>query len=365
MKKIYTLAIMALAGVAQVNAQALELKNNYVMKTCAVLPEGTEPIITQQEVDGVVKDVVKCPLESKINGVADKIANAFIDDEYNSFPLSGGTAGGTNYHVLEQDYTDASTGISFKAGTYSCLNSNTAINFYDNYNPQGVSNIKQVIFYLASSGQLQFYARQYKGTDTGLDYCHFEGDPTNRKLKSYKAPGFSTPRTDGAQWYELHFNKPLKLVVDLTNAQGTAAEMTSANLEPNKSADDTEEVRALLQYYEKAFDADNNMIQGDKLVPWTAEGKFAFQFKKKAYVMGIAVICGDENAKTRTIDLSEDNPQWSAPAATGIDNIMSGNAGAEKIVEAVYNVGGMRMSALGKGVNIVRYSDGTSVKVIK
>lgn len=134
MKKIYVIALMAMTGVTMANAQALKLENNFVMKTCALLPEGTEPIITQQEVDGEMKDVVKCPQESKINGIADKVANAFIDDDFNALPLSGGTANGINYHVLEQDYTDPETGISFKAGTYSCLNSNTAINLYDSYN---------------------------------------------------------------------------------------------------------------------------------------------------------------------------------------------------------------------------------------
>lgn len=349
MKKIYVLALMALVGATTVNAQALKIENNFVMKTCAILPEGTEPIITQQEVDGVMKDVVKCPLESKINGIADKVANAFIDDQYNALPLSGGTANGTNYHVLEQDYEDPETGVSLKAGTYSCLNSNTAINLYDSYNVQGMSNIKQVVFYLASSGQLQFYARQYKGTDTGADYCHFEGDPTNRKLKSYKAPGFSTPRTDAAQWYEMHFTKPLKLVVDLTNAQGTTDEMTNANLEPNKSADDTEVVKALLQYYEKkteVVDGKETIVQGENLIPWTSESKFGFQFKKKAYVMAIAIICGNENAKTRTIDLSEDAPQWSDGNSDGISSITTeetmGNG-------AMYNLAGQRISAPVRG----------------
>lgn len=343
MKKIYVIALMAMTGVTMANAQAPKLENNFVMKTCALLPEGTEPIITQQEVDGEMKDVVKCPQESKINGIADKVANAFIDDDFNALPLSGGTANGINYHVLEQDYTDPETGISFKAGTYSCLNSNTAINLYDSYNPQGMSNIRQVIFYLASYGQLQFYARQYEGTNTGNDYNHFEGDPTNRKLSSYKAPGFSTPREDAAQWYELHFKKPLKLVVDLTNATGTEDEMTNAGLKPNANEDNVEVVRALLQYYEKAYDADGNMIQGDKLIPWTPDSKFGFQFKKKAYVMAVAIICGDDNAETRTIDLSEDNPQWSTPSASGITSVMTSDTTVAD--NAMYNLAGQRISA--------------------
>lgn len=318
MKKLYTAAALALASISMANAQALKIENNFVMKTCALLPEGTHPIVYTQD-DGT--ESVKCPLQSKINGISDKVATAFLDDNYTSLPLSGGTAGGTNYHVLEQDYTDPETGVSFAKGAYSCLNTNTAICLYDTSNPQGMRNIKQVIFYLASGGQLQFYARQYEGTSTGTDYCHFEGDPTNRKLKQYYAPGFSTPLEGKAQWYEMHFTKPLKLVVDLTNATGTSDEMKNASVNVNLDFGTTDVVKALLQYYEKATDESGKTVQGSELIPWTADSKFAFQFKKKSYVMGIAIICGTDGAQTRTIDLSENEPQWSSP--TGIQQVMT------------------------------------------
>ncbi len=316
MKKIYTLAAVALMGCTVANAQtAYKLQNNFYFKTCAVLPEGTHPVV--ETVDGTEK--ATCPEENKITGIADKLATAFLDEDYTAFPLMGGTAAGTNYHVLEQDYTDSETGVSFKAGTYSCLNTYTEIKFKDSYNEQGLANVKQIIFYLASSGQLQYYAREYEGTETE-NYVNYEGDPTNRKLKSYAAPGLTTPLEGAAQWYELHFTKPLKVVIDLTNAQGTDDEMTNANLQINKNGENNEVVKSLLQFYEQAKDGDQ-VVQGTNLIPWTADSKFAFAFKKKAYVMGFAIISGTDGAAYKTIDLSEDAPQW-VDGTTGITEIV-------------------------------------------
>lgn len=345
MKKIYTLAAAALMGCTVANAQtAYKLQNNFYFKTCAVLPEGTHPVV--ETVDG--QDKVTCPEQDKITGIADKVAGAFIDADYTAFPLTGGTAAGTNYHVLEQDYTDPETGVSFKAGTYSCLNSNTEIKLKDSYNAQGLANVKQIIFYLASSGQLQYFAREYEGTETE-NYVNFEGDPTNRKLKSYQAPGFSTPLEGSAQWYEIHFTKPLKLVVDLTNAQGTDDEMTNANL----NVKEQEVAKSLLQFYEQAKDADGKVIQGTNLIPWTADSKFAFNFKKKAYVMGFAVVSGTEGATYKSIDLSEDAPQW-----------IDGTTGITEIIKNVVNPSNRIYSLDGKfvGTDAAALSNGIYVQ---
>ena len=346
MKKIYTLAMMALVGVASANAQAFKLDRNYVLTTSMKVADGTtvSPGFAGDEIGG---------------GCIDKISEAFLDAEYNTLPISGGTAAGANYHILKNDYTDAETGIAFKAGTYACLNSNTELKFKDTFNPQGVSNIKKVIFYLASQGQLQAYARQYTGTSVENDYCHFEGDPTNRKLNPYYAPGFET-----TTWTEMSFNKPLKLVLDLTNNQnGTTEELTAGTIKMTMGGD-TELVNMLYQFYEKATGPDGtSIIQGEKLIPWTADSKFVISFKKKAYVMGVALICGDADAKTAYLDITAENPQWTEETPTGIGSAVAESTA--KTVEAIYTVGGTRVNALGKGVNIVKYSDGTSVKVIK
>ena len=350
MKKIYTLAAAALFSCTLANAQtAYKLQNNFYFKTCAVLPEGTHPIV--ETVDGAEK--VTCPEQDKITGIADKVAGAFLDADLTAFPLSGGTAAGTNYHVLEQDYTDPETGVSFKAGTYSCLNSNTEIKLKDAYNEQGLSNIKQVIFYLASAGQMQFYAREYDGDKKDAEYFNYEGDPTNRKLKAYEAPGLTTPIEGAAQWYEMHFTKPLKVVIDLTNAQGTDDEMTNANLQINKNGENQEVAKSLLQFYEQAKDGDGKIIQGTNLIPWTADSKFAFNFKKKAYVMGFAVVCGTDGATYKSIDLSEDAPQWT-----------DGTTGITEVIKNVINPSNRIYSIDGKfvGTDVTVLSNGIYVQ---
>ncbi len=302
MKKIYAIALMAFVGVASANAQAFKLDKNYVIKTALKVTDGKT--VVDAETDG-----------TEVTGdMLNKIKEAYLDEDFNTLPIDGGTAKGANYHVLTADYTDPETGISFAAGTYATLNSNTEIKFKDTSNPQGVSNIKQVVFYLASQGQLQFYAREYNA-DTDENYVNFEGDPTNRKLKSYKAPGFQSET-----WTEMYFTKPLKVVVDLTNKQGTDDEMSKASLEPNKSADDTEVVNSYLQFYEPATDADGKTIQGTNLIPWTADRRFSVAFKKKAYVMGIALISATEGAKTMFFDITGDQTSWTETTA-GINTI--------------------------------------------
>ena len=47
---------------------------------------------------------------------------------------------------------------------------------------------------------------------------------------------------------------------------------------------------------------------------------------------------------------------------TGINNA---GVSSEKTIEAVYTLGGIRTNGIGKGVNIVKYSDGTTVKIVK
>lgn len=334
MKKIYTLALMALVGVASANAQALKLDKNYVIKTALKVADG-QTVTEDKKGDEVNKEML------------DKIAGAFIDENYTAIPVSGGTAAGANYHNLTADYTDPETGISFKAGTYATLNSNTEIKFKDAYNPQGLSNIKQVIFYLASQGQLGFYAREYN-EDADANYVNFEGDPTNRKLKSYKAPGFSTET-----WTEMNFAKPLKLVVDLTNKQGTDDEMSNANLDVNKNDEGVEVVNSYLQFYEQAKDADSKIIQGENLIPWTADRRFEIAFKKKAYVMGIALISATEGAKTMSFDITGDQTEWTESGTDGISEVANN---AVKANANIYSIDGKFVgtneAALSKGIYV-------------
>ena len=318
MKKIYAIALMAFVGVASANAQAFKLDKNYVIKTAMKVADGKT--VVNAETDG-----------TEVTGeMLNKIKEAYLDDDYNTLPIDGGTATGANYHVLTADYTDPETGISFAAGTYATLNSYTEIKFKDTSNPQGVSNIKQVVFYLASQGQLQFYAREYNEDTDGEVYVNFEGDPTNRKLKSYKAPGFQTET-----WTEMYFTKPLKLVVDLTNKQGTEDEMNKASLDVNKNSDDTEVVNSYLQFYEQATDADGKIVQGANLLPWTADRRFSVAFKKKAYVMGVALISATEGAKTMYFDITGNQTAWEEAGTNGINTINVATAKADNRIFSI------------------------------
>ena len=335
MKKIYTLALLAMLGVGTANAQSYKLQNNLVVKTALKVADG------QTVTDENKGDEVTAEMLGQLN-------NAELDADGNTLPLSGGTAAGANYHNLLNDYTDPETGITFAKGTYATLNTNTEIKLKDEFNPEGVSNVKQIVFYLASQGQLQVYAREYNGNPD--EYIHYEGDPTNRKLKSYKAPGFATDT-----WTEMSFTKPLKFVVDLTNRQdGTEDEMTKSSLDINKKADDTEVVNMYLQFYEKETNADGQIVQGANLIPWTADGNFVVAFKKKAYLMGYALICGTDGAQTRSIDITADGAQWSAPYSTGINSIVENNT--VKANNTIYTidgrVAGTDKAALVKGLYI-------------
>ncbi len=335
MKKIYTLALMALVGVASANAQAFKLDKNYVIKTAMKVAD--DKTVTDAEVDGteVNTDMLK------------KITLAYLDADYNTLPVSGEVDKGANYHVLTADYTDPETGISFAAGKYATLNPNKEIKFKDESNPQGLSNIKQVIFYLASQGQLQFYAREYN-EDTDASYVNFEGDPTNRKLKSYKAPGFAA----NDSWTEMSFNKPLKVVVDLTNAEGTEDEMTKASLEINKNSDDTEMVKSLLQFYEQAKDGEK-IVQGTNKIEWTADRRFSVAFKKKAYVMGVALISATAGAKTMSFDITGNQTAWEEAGTNGINTI---NAATAKADNRIFSIDGKFVgtdaSALSNGIYV-------------
>lgn len=326
MKKIFTFAVMALAGVTTANAQAFKLDKNYVVTTALKVADGTVygNGNSGNEVNG---------------GMISKIQEAYFDKvDYNTLPISGGTAEGTNYHHLNNDYTDAETGIIFKAGTYACLNSDTEFKLKDTSFPQGLSNVKKAIFYLASYGVLQVYARQYEGTETET-YNHFEGDPTNRKLNYYYAPGFSTET-----WYDIYFDKPLKVVVDLTNNQsGTEDERLKGTIKMNTD-DNIDNINMYFQFYEKAYDSENKEIQGANLIPWTADSKFVLAFKKKAYVMGFALICGDDNAPSKYLDITVNNPEWSdTPITSGISSVTTGEPAAKN--GAIYNLAGQRISA--------------------
>jgi len=354
MKKIYTIALMALIGAAGANAQALKLDRNYIIYT---------------EHNGA--DNMNTVLE-----------NVFLDADYNTFPVTGGNLSEVKHH-LTKDYSDPETGVTIKAGDYKFVSAANEIKFKDSYSKQGLKNIKKVIFYIGGAGQLQTYTRLTLKDEDGDKNVNFEGDPTNRSWQYYCAPDLQwgpNPDGDKRDDMDLTYSSPLKLTVDLTNnTDGTDEEINTEKYKVNAggavcqgtsgawyydygvSGEPVKEKRMLLQFYEQAKDADNNIVQGENKIAWTPENRFGIALKK-AFLMAVAFICADDNVETKSINIKDGaNAGWTT---TGIDNVIRNNV-AEKSVEAVYTIDGMRVNALGKGVNIVKYSDGTSVKVIK
>lgn len=342
MKKIYAIALMALTGVTTVNAQnatAFKLDKNYIIYT-------------------------------DHNGTAglEVLEGAFLDDDFNTFPVTGGVAS-TVTHKLTKDYNDPETGVTIKAGEYNFISSSTEIKFKDAYNVQGLKNIKKVIAYIGGIGSNTTYVRMTQKAEDGEDYVHYEGEPeTNRAWSYYCAPDFECgPNPDGDKKDDLYqtYSSPIKLTIDLTNNKnGTEEEISGHKLYVNCDKSDffqgtsgtwyccykeaeagnpITEQRMLLQFYEKAFDADNKMIRGEKLIDWTAENRYSIAFKKGAYIMALAFICGDENAETLSISLKDgENANW----ATGISSVASDNVAGNG---AIYNLAGQRISAPVKG----------------
>lgn len=365
MKKLYLLTLMALAGTAAVSAQSFRLDHHYVMKTCKHL-EG-DPEMTRRG------NQLYMPGQSDMEDMGPRLEGAPLDETGTTFPFTGPTPTGQNYHILEQDYTDPVTGVSFEKGTYACLNTyggeTAEIFFKSQAFPQGLSNLKQIVLYMASQGALWYYGNCFPAGAS--EYDHFEGDPSHRKLKEYYAPGFSDPKGeekgDAYRWHEMHFNAPLKFVVDFTNAPGTYDETTNASVYINKPVNgvygSATEFHSNLQFYEKATNEKGETVQGENLIPWSDDRGIVFKYKKgKSYLMAILFVCGDEEAGYRYIDLSETAPQWGEMPEAGVKDI---TITAERKVDAIYNLNGVRLGDYSKGINIVRYSDGSVEKIVR
>ena len=59
--------------------------------------------------------------------------------------------------------------------------------------------------------------------------------------------------------------------------------------------------------------------------------------------------------------------KYGVSLTTGIQEVLTnnGNNGGDKTVKAIYSIDGSQVNSLQKGLNIIKYSDGTAKKVIK
>lgn len=334
MKKIYAIALMALAGVTTANAQAFKLEKNYVIYT---EHNGTDN------------------LEDVLGGI-------FLDDEFTTFPVTGGKLS-TTTHKLTKDYNDPETGVTIKAGEYNFVSSSTEIKFKDAYNVQGLKNIKKVIAYIGGIGSNTTYARMTQKDEDGENYVNYEGEPeTNRSWSYYCAPNLEFgPNPDGDKLDDsyLTYSSPIKLTIDLTNNQdGTEEDISGHKLKINCSntvfqgtsgtwnytyeeaepGNPVTEKKMYLQFYEQGHDADNKVVKGENLIPWSADNRYSIAFKKGAYIMALAFICADENANTVYANIKDGANDWTS----GIYSITTGEPAAKD--GAIYNIAGQRIS---------------------
>ena len=344
MKKIYTLALLAFAGVVTANAQAFKLDKNYVIYTDH---NGTDNIVNALE-------------------------GAFLDDDFNTFPVSGGKVADVT-HKLTKDYTDPETGVTIKAGEYKFISTATEIKFKDAYNKQGLKNIKKVIAYIGGIGSNTAYVRLTQKDEDGENYVNYEGEPeTNRAWSYYCAPNLELgPKPDGDKKDDsyLTYSSPIKLTIDLTNNQtGTEEDISghklyvNANkssffqgtsnawycdyqeLEPGKPVT---EKNMFMQFYEQkkeVVDGKDKISRGDNLIAWSAENRYSVALKKGAFIMALAFICNDENAETMSINVKDGvNAKW----VSGTSGITSITTDGQNVVKkgAMYNLAGQRIAA--------------------
>lgn len=343
---------MALVGATTANAQketAVKLDKNYVIYTNH---NGTDKM-----------------------EVALQAETSFIDDDYNSFPVTGGAVSQTTHH-LTKDYNDPETGVTIKAGDYKFISTSNELKFKDTYNKQGIKNIKKVIAYIGGIGSNTVYTRMTLKDEDGETYVNYEGEPqTNRAWTYYCAPNLTYgPNNDGDKLddSDLTYSSPIKLTIDLTNNQdGTEEEISGHKLyvNANKSSffqgtsgtwychyaeaeesNPITEKRMLLQFYEKKIetvDGKETIKQGDNFIPWTADNRYSVALKKGAYIMAVAFICANENAETMHININEGNKAtWKAGATSGITSITNGDVVKNG---AMYNLAGQRISAPVRG----------------
>lgn len=340
MKKIFTLLSLA-ALAANVYAQAPEkgsvqtMKNNYVFYMCA--PGDNKAVDTP---------------------VGYKNASQVSAMEELGFNYSNYDSDNTNQVVLTRDYTDAETGAAFPKGYYYPDKVGDSRSYFGSEGVSGLKNVKKMIFYFAatSTGGVQFSSYHVK--EGGCGSVPSDQNPTtgytpggangvrcsmdlNNKIKFFvpqneavAADGtriFTSADKDGVgsnyyctaladgkptpAWTEFACDQPLKLVLDYTQ--------TSEKFDSNYDFL-TDKTGTITVPYGTAKvakqDANGKEVAGDA-IPWSADNILQQGYKKSAYLLGIAIICGDEGAKTYYANVSEstddDEATWheSAEAA--------------------------------------------------
>lgn len=340
MKKLFTLSAAALALAA--NAQTPNIEDDGVAQTIH------SNLVVYMCAPGVT-ETVEDPVGLNVEYVKSAFEELGINFQCND-------ASNTNMVCITKDYTDPETGAKFPAGYYySGKVGNSRSYFGKNEGPTGLKNVKKMIFYWAAAGNVQFSSYLVReggitvdnlstGTSVSVDN-RYTMDP-NCKIK------FSVPELDGTYsttrtneegetfveeknifsssnyyntmldengnptttWTTFACTRPTKLTLDFT--EPIDVDKIDTNLDYSSILDG--DVNVPYGAYEFAYRDENGKDKAGNPIPWSADNVLQQGYKRAAYLLGIAIICGDENAETYYANVSnstdDDECYWEAQA---------------------------------------------------
>lgn len=270
-------------------------------------------------------------------------------------PWAGADVPNTGLFKLQNGYEDPQTGFKMDAGAYHVKRVANQVYFKDDNFPAGISNIKQVVFYLIMGWQVQ--TSIFISDGEGGDYTANRISSDSNYKFSYADPGYSNvdgefDPVDGTTAVQ-NCSKIFKYVFDLTN---TVAPTDPTN--PEKIVVEEKDGETVLHYvfFDKSGEY-TDKAYGPQ-VTWTKDLSFCIgDGKKGGHMVGVAFICGDENVQTMYMNVSDGaNAAWGenkgaygSPLDSGSDGISSITTGETKGNGAMYNLAGQRISAPVRG----------------
>ena len=221
-------------------------------------------------------------------------------------PYSGSDGSTAAIVCVTHDYQDPETGATFPAGYYRPHQSGSSRSYFGSGSTGGLKNIKKIIYYFATSYDPQFST--YLVNDGG----RYSLDPNNKFVIT--SPGFKYSPTlilggkpdvvAAGSYYQI--DAPLKFTLDFSDS-GTPLDAFDGKLQDIIT--DTTFVYAM---YRRQLDSEGKAIVDDngKEVPgerimWSRDNTFQTGYKRPSGILGIAIICGDDNATTRFATVAE------------------------------------------------------------
>lgn len=246
-------------------------------------------------------------------------------------------ANNTNQLCIMQDYTDPETGAKFPAGYYYPTKVGGSRSYFgQNEGPTGVKNIKKMVFYWAAAGNVQFSSYLVREGGITVDNLstgspvtvenRYTMDPNCKMSFSVPEPTatYQTTKPDSetgepipvekpifssknyyntmldengeptTTWTTFVCTRPTKLTLDFTTP--IPVDQIDTNLDFSNILDG--DINVPYGHYEFALRDENGKDKAGNPIPWSADNVLQQGYKRAAYLLGIAFICGDEGAKT-------------------------------------------------------------------